>query len=78
MPEPTRVSRIDDYTQGKLVLTRTDDGDVGVMIGFGSSVTFCSPRNGGYSPNTIHALQRLFEAMLEDNKEKPDKRNPDP
>ncbi len=78
MTEPARVSRIDDYTSTKLVLTRTADGDVGVMVGFGTAVTFCNPRNGGYSPKTIRALTALFEAMLEDNRERPDKRNPNP
>jgi gentisate 1,2-dioxygenase len=78
MPEPARVSRVDDYTNTKLVLTRTDDGDVGVMVGFGTAVTFCNPRNGGYSPNTVRALEQLFEAMLQDNAMKPDKRNAEP
>ncbi len=73
-----RVKRIGDYTEDQLVLTRTDDGDIGVMIGFSASVTFCNPRNGGYSPRTIEALYNLFEAMQKDEDERPDPRDPKP
>jgi hypothetical protein len=68
MLEPKRVSRRSDVDPASgLHLTRTEDGDLSVALGFGESVVFCAPsRGGGKSPHTWRALIRLFEAMRKD------------
>jgi len=71
------VERRDDMGNGKLRLVVDGDGDVSVALvlpGYGFlDVEFCVPgTGGGKSPRTHRALRALFDAMVADEKERPD------
>lgn len=74
------VERRDDMGEGRLRVSRDDDGDMYVSLRLApgasslSGVEFCTPGNGGgKSPRTFRALQALAEAMQKDNEEQGDR-----